>query len=295
MEKLLKVKTDLTFKAVFGRDKEECKEALKRLLNAILGINIEEITYVNPLNIEEFEGDKETEFDIEIETETKERIDLEIQLRGKPYFNDRLAFYCARLMPETIETGEDYNELSKSMVVCLADFKLFNETERYDCRFKFIEKQEHFELTDKMEIVIFEMAKLAKNKEVCDMTEMEKWLYYLKYVGTGIEEELVEEIVKESEGVNMANEILRTISADERMRSIMRSREKFLRDRITEINYAEEKGRKEGIEKGKKEGIEKGKKEGIIQMAKEMLNNGLDIELVSSITKLPREVLETLK
>ena len=154
-----------------------------------------------------------------------------------------------------------------------------------------------------MEIVIFEMAKLAKNKEVCDMTEMEKWLYYLKYVGTGIEEELVEEIVKESEGVNMANEILRTISADERMRSIMRSREKFLRDRITEINYAEEKGRKEGIEKGrkegiekgKKEGIEKGKKEGIIQMAKEMLNNGLDIELVSSITKLPKEVLETLK
>jgi len=76
-----------------------------------------------------------------------------------------------------------------------------------------------------------------------------------------------------------------------------------LRDRITEINYAEEKGRKEGIEKGrkegiekgKKEGIEKGKKEGIIQMAKEMLNNGLDIELVSSITKLPKEVLETLK
>jgi len=51
-----------------------------------LGINIAEITYVNPLNIEEFEGDKETEFDIEIETETKERIDLEIQLRGKPYF-----------------------------------------------------------------------------------------------------------------------------------------------------------------------------------------------------------------
>mgnify|MGYP002409492618 CR=1 FL=1 len=287
MEKLLKVKTDLTFKAVFGRDKEECKEALKRLLNAILGINIAEITYVNPLNIEEFEGDKETEFDIEIETETKERIDLEIQLRGKPYFNDRLAFYCARLMPETIESGEDYKELSKSMVICLADFKLFNETEKYDCRFKFIEKQEHFELTDKMEILIFEMAKLPKNKEVCYMTETEKWLYYLKYAGTGIEEELVEEIVKESEGVNMANEILRTISADERMRSIMRSRERFLRDKITELNYAEEKG----IEKG----IEKGKQEGIIQMAREMLNNGLNMELVSTITKLPKEVLETLK
>lgn len=97
----------------------------------------------------------------------------------------------------------------------------------------------------------------------------------------------MEEIVKESEGVNMADEILRTISADERMRSIMRSRERFLRDKITELNYAEEKG----IEKG----IEKGKQEGIIQMAREMLNNGLNMELVSTITKLPKEVLETLK
>ncbi len=44
-------------------------------------------------------------------------------------------------------------------------------------------------------------------------------------------------------------------------------------------------------EEGMREGIEKG----ILQMAKNMLKNGLDIELICNITGLSKEAIENIK
>ena len=60
---------------------------------------------------------------------------------------------------------------------------------------------------------------------------------------------------------------------------------------VSEVaEYVYTRGKAEGIVKGKKEG----KAEGILEMAAEMLKKGLDIELVSEVTKLPKEEIEKL-
>ena len=60
---------------------------------------------------------------------------------------------------------------------------------------------------------------------------------------------------------------------------------------VSEVaEYVYTRGKAEGIVKGKKEG----KAEGILEMATEMLKKGLDIELVSEVTKLPKEEIEKL-
>lgn len=46
--------------------------------------------------------------------------------------------------------------------------------------------------------------------------------------------------------------------------------------------------------RGKAEGIREGKAEGILETAAEMLKKGLDIELVSEVTKLPKEEIKKL-
>ena len=77
--------------------------------------------------------------------------------------------------------------------------------------------------------------------------------------------------------------------------------------RNTELYNAEQKGIKQGKKDGIKEGKEKGIKEGIkegmkkgikenkLETAKNMLNKGLDIELISECTGLDIKEIEKLK
>ena len=56
-----------------------------------------------------------------------------------------------------------------------------------------------------------------------------------------------------------------------------------------------QEGREEGIKEGIKEGREAGKKEGKKEVAKSMLVNGMDIDLIIRLTGLSREVVEEMK
>ena len=54
-------------------------------------------------------------------------------------------------------------------------------------------------------------------------------------------------------------------------------------------------GKIEGIREGKIEGIREGKEEAVIQLTKNMLRDGLSVERVSNITKLPVETIVKIK
>ena len=50
-----------------------------------------------------------------------------------------------------------------------------------------------------------------------------------------------------------------------------------------------EEGMKEGIQTGKKEGIQKGRHKGMLDVAKRMLAENFDIDLISKLTGLRKE------
>lgn len=72
------------------------------------------------------------------------------------------------------------------------------------------------------------------------------------------------------------------LTGDEAVRRLAELREKWEMDRISDLSYAEEKGRNAG-EKAKAE-----------EIAKEMLKQGLPIEIIVSTTKLSKEEIEKL-
>ena len=75
------------------------------------------------------------------------------------------------------------------------------------------------------------------------------------------------------------------------------------RDTYNQIEYARESGREEGREEGLKEGHKKGhaegREEGVKQnsfdIAKRMLEKGIDIETISELTCLTEEDVSRLK
>ena len=94
--------------------------------------------------------------------------------------------------------------------------------------------------------------------------------------------------------IREAKDELIKMSNDDTQRELYEMRAKTLRDKISALNEAErkgikkgrEEGRKEGIEEGIKEGIEKGEKKKAIEIAKSLINLGLDKESIAKSTGL---------
>ena len=67
------------------------------------------------------------------------------------------------------------------------------------------------------------------------------------------------------------------------------------RDTYNQIEYARESGREEGHKVGKEEGRAEGAKQKSFDIAKRMLEKGIDIETISELTGLTAEEVSMLK
>ena len=98
--------------------------------------------------------------------------------------------------------------------------------------------------------------------------------------------------------IREAKDELIKMSNDDTQRELYEMRAKTLRDKISALNEAErkgiKKGRAEGREEGIKEGIEKGEKNKAIEIAKSLINLGLDKEAISKSTGLDLWEVEKL-
>ena len=67
------------------------------------------------------------------------------------------------------------------------------------------------------------------------------------------------------------------------------------RDTYNQIEYARETGREEGHKEGKEEGLKEGAKKNSFDIAKRMLEKGINIETISELTGLTAEEVSMLK
>lgn len=132
-------------------------------------------------------------------------------------------------------------------------------------------------MTDKFELDIIELLKIKGRENEKD--QLLDWLIFLE----NPESERVARKMEENENLKEAVEKLDRISEDEKMQRIIELREKAIRDE--HAIYA----------KGVDDGIEKGTKEEKIKIAKSMLKENMDIEMIIKITGLTKEEIENLK
>ena len=88
----------------------------------------------------------------------------------------------------------------------------------------------------------------------------------------------------------MAGELLMSISQDEAERAIFRSRRKFQTDLQSDLATAEDIGKQIGRAEGRAEG----KLERNVEIARNMLSDGLPMETVMRYTGLTRNEMESL-
>ena len=151
---------------------------------------------------------------------------------------------------------------------------------------------------DKLEFIYVEIAKFNKTLEQLE-TLYEKWLYALKnlYKLTQRPKELCDKVFdrlfEEAEIAKFTPQEIREYEASK----------KAYRDIKNSIDTAKQEGKQEGLaegmelglKKGMKKGMEKGKNEKAVEIAKTMLADGVDINLIMKYSGLTQEQIDKLK
>ena len=152
--------------------------------------------------------------------------------------------------------------MKKCIHVGILDFTLFEHERYYSC-FHIWEDTIRDMYSDKFEIHVLELPKLAKYEY--PQTELLRWA---QFFGARSREE-IEVLAEKDEYIHKAYDKLEEISADEEKRLEYEERQKAIRDH----RHMLASGRREGL----REGLREGKHEHAVEMARKMLEDKLPI------------------
>lgn len=273
--RIVKLKLDVIFKAMFGDKKNE--DLLADFLSSILEIprsSIKKIIMDNIELIPENFADKFSRVDLKMQVDEK-IVNVEMQISNEEHFRERTLYYWSRIYGSELKSGEDYGDLKETICINIVNFNLFDCSD-YHSHFKIMEKNRHEVLSDTFAIHFFELKKIGKNPDKND--RMKLWLQLINAESEEELDMLENTNVKEIEKAVL---ILKEISADEKMRYLAEMREKAMHDEANALNSAERKGREEGIAEGRAEG----RAEERAKIIEAMRLNGMSDEQINAIIK----------
>lgn len=273
---LMKPRVDYAFKEIMMNEK-----ARIGFLSAILNLNPLDIKQTQILNTnlkKVHENDKQGILDVRILMNNNTEIDIEIQLSPLTVWADRSLFYLSKMYTDQIEEGQSYKVFKKCVSISILNFKLFKDTDEFYSCFHILEDTRHTLYTDKMEFHVLELPKLPKELK----EDANDRLLWAKFISAETKEEF-DMLASKNEYINSAYEQLQVISQDKQKQMEYTARLKAELDYNQGMLEAEQRGRQEG------------RQETCISMVIEMLQEGLNINTISKISKLSISEIEELK
>ncbi|ELC8463955.1 Rpn family recombination-promoting nuclease/putative transposase [Clostridium perfringens] len=281
---LLNPQIDFVFKKIFGTEKN--KPILINFLNAVIKPTtpIKDVEIKNNDIDKDFIEDKFSRLDVKATTSNKEHINIEIQVKNEYNMIQRTLYYWSKMYSEQIQNRDNYSKLERTVCINILNFK-YLKNDKYHNAYRLKEITSNEELTDLQEIHFIELPKFNEigNKEYVENVEkmdaLEKWLEFL----VEPESNTVRQLELSNEEIKLAKSELYRLSMDSKEREQYNMREKAIYDRISALENAEAKGKREG------------KLESKLEIVRESLSQGLEISLISKITGLSEEEIIKLK
>ena len=119
-----------------------------------------------------------------------------MQVAAYEYWAERTLFYLSKMFTEQIHEGEGYDVLEKCIHIGILDFEIFEDTDAFYSRFHLWEDSRHIKYSDKLELHVLELPKLAKHQY--PETELLSWM---QFINAETEEEFLQEMGETKEHV----------------------------------------------------------------------------------------------
>jgi predicted transposase/invertase (TIGR01784 family) len=205
--------------------------------------------------------------------------DIEMQIAEQGYYDKRALYYWSKVYTDQIESGEDFEELRKTIAINILDFNYLDEKEFHN-EYGIYNRKSMKELSDIFDMHFIELGKFDKSfKDI--KTTLDRWTAFLNKAYEIDKDNIPEELAMD-ENVRKAIEKLDVMYLDKEEREIYENDLKRLRIQKAEIKAAERKG------------IETGENKKSIEIDKNLLDI-LDEETISIKTGLSIEVIKELK
>ena len=276
MEKFYTCKYDRAFKEVFG--KEENKDILKKLLEEILQVEIERIEYLNlERNVDNVKV-KRKHLDLYLETNIG-KIQVEVNTTNSKYVKPRNMSYLCDIYSHHTLIGQEYDQ---DTLIIQININYGQQDEKYIREYRLRDEsgKEYIKNFIIYEINMEKYMKLWYNKEE---KELEKSKYI---VMLNLEKEELEKLSKKDKVVIKYMKEIERVNENPKFREYMSAEE--------DNKKIENSLKREWMEEGLKEGIKEGSYKRNIEIAKTMLEKGMNNELISEVTGLSIEEIKKL-
>lgn len=277
---LVNLRVDYAFKRLFGVEGNE--DILIGFLNAVLQSSIdEEITSLHlddPHLPREQRDDKLSILDLRATLNSGIKINIEIQVRDKKDMIERSLFYWSGMYYSQMTQGMKYTELRPTICINIVDFILFPEEKEFHNVNTVMNIKSKRIITENMQLHFLEIPKVIQEWQGERMDPWEDSLARWLLLFPAHEDErlttILEAIAMEKDPVlKKAIEDWERLSSDKEFLRLYWAREKEIKDRISEIETAEEKAAKEAK----------------IQLIQNMIKVGVPIEKVAEAAELSVE------
>ena len=273
-DKFYTLTNDKVFKAVFS--KENNRDMLEELLYEVTDTRFKVISLLAQELPKSNVHRKGKILDLIAETESVEIVNIELNNSNSEYLHRRNLAYAGEIYANELKVSETYQSMTKVIQI-----NLTNDNKEIPLMIDYTVNNKETGREFVYNFIIYEI-NIQKAKDTwynnpkgkrilsllsCDEEELEN------AIGDGYVERIKEEVKKLNKDEKYFNFL--TVEEDDRLY----------------INSVKQ----EEYDKGVEQGIEQGLNEKTIEIAKNMLNKGTDIEYISEITGLSIEEIEKLK
>ena len=269
----LKMKSDIMFKAFYGRKENE--EFLQDFLEAILGEKI----VMHDVRLEQLA--KEQKFgilDLGVELEDGEFINVEIQIKNYKNIEKRTTFYACKKLIEQLGPGEDYRQLKPTIIIAILDYSFIKLPEYITETVRVVKEHREYEINNDVKYYYIELEKF-RNKNP-DMTKrINQWSAFLDME----RRDLLEMACKENDKVKRAVENYEVLTGDEEVK------------RLAEIRLMSKLEEKSALDCAREEGLEQRLKRGKKEIAQKLKKQKIPAKQIAEITGLSEVEIENLK
>ena len=111
-------------------------------------------------------------------------INLEVQVADEGDYPERTLYHWARVYSSALKSGGQYSSLPRVIIISIVDFLMFDCAE-YRSEFRPLEVNRHELLSDKLEMLYFEVRKLPKDVDIDNELELILSLFRAKTTPAG--------------------------------------------------------------------------------------------------------------
>jgi len=276
---------DFLFLKVMGEKGDEPQ--LIGFLNAVLGRSGKEL--IESLEIKEnktfikavLEG-KSCILDVLAILHDGTKVNIEVQLNNEHNMDRRSLFYWSKVYSESLEEGQDYQELPNVIAINIVDFNYLPGENFHACFHLREDDDPSIVLSPVLEIHFVNMVKWRRLKEKDLEDPLNRWLTWFDEKSPP---ELIEEVLSMDTEIKAAHKVFGRFATQEEFEvwDLKRRQEKAQWDMVSRLNHAQKKGKEEGHA------------EKTLEIARNLLAEGATPEFVQKITGLDMETIQGLR